>query len=53
MFVNKKSLVLKSTMFIAAGMLLASCGSETAPKEETITPADSVETVVESDDVSY
>lgn len=54
MLVNKKSFVLKGTMFIAAGMLLASCGSET-PKEET-TPVDSTETVTataEVEDVSY
>lgn len=55
MRVNKKSLVLKGTMFIAAGMLLASCGSET-PKEENETPAvdtTAVTASVEVEDVSY
>lgn len=54
MFVNKKSLVLKGTMFIAAGMLLASCGNSETPKEENVTPTDSVETATtDVEDVSY
>lgn len=53
MLVNKKSLVLKSTMLIATGMLLTSCGSET-PKDEVITePVDTVVATAEVDDVSY
>ena len=54
MFVNKKSLVLKGTMFIAAGMLLASCGNSETPKEENVTPTDSVQTTTaDVEDVSY
>ncbi|MCW3083893.1 MAG: hypothetical protein JWP12_1259 [Bacteroidetes bacterium] len=55
MLVNKKSFVLKGTMLIAAGMLLASCGSET-PKEDTVItpPADTVKTAsAETEEVSY
>ena len=55
MLVNKKSFVLKGTMLIAAGMLLASCGSET-PKEDTVTtpPADTVKAAsAETEEVSY
>src|SRR4051812_16010208 len=56
MFLNKRSFVLKGTMFIAAGMLLASCGSDT-PKEDNVTAVDSTATTQtetpETQEVSY
>jgi hypothetical protein len=54
MLLKKKSLVLKGTMFIAAGILFASCGNET-PKEETnLSETDSVSTPAEeTEQVSY
>ena len=55
MFLNKKSFVLKGTMFIAAGMLMTACGSDTS-KDDNIATTDTVATVtetVETSDVSY
>jgi hypothetical protein len=54
MFVNTKSFVLKGTMFIAAGMLLASCGGETSKEENVSTAPDTTLTATaEVDQVSY
>jgi hypothetical protein len=55
MFLNKKLLAVKNSLFIAATMLLVACGSET-PKEETATlPTEDTTTVVttENSEVSY
>lgn len=52
MLSNKKSLVLKGSMFIALGMLLASCGGETPKDENMTTPVDTVVTE-ETPSVSY
>ncbi|MGQ0828997.1 MAG: hypothetical protein ACT4ON_11465 [Bacteroidota bacterium] len=54
MFSNKKSLLFKSTLFVATGILLAACGNET-PKEETVDAPveDSVIASAETETVSY
>jgi hypothetical protein len=56
MLSKKKLLVLKGTLFIAAGMLFAACGNET-PKEDTSATTTPVDTAVaataEAQDVSY
>jgi len=54
MFSNKRSLLLKSTLFIATGMLLAACGNET-PKEETVNAPteDTVIASAETEGTSY
>lgn len=54
MFSNKKSVILKSTLFIATGMLLAACGDE-APKEETVNAPveDTVVASADAEGVSY
>ncbi len=54
MFLKKKSLALKSTLFLASTMIFAACGSDTA-KEENITAGveDSVTAEVQTDAVSY
>jgi hypothetical protein len=54
MFSNKRSVILKSTLYVAAGMLLVACGSET-PKEETVSAPveDTLSASAESQDVTY
>ena len=55
MSINKKPLLVKVSLFVATGMLLAACGSET-PKEETKTDATVQETSItpaEGDGVTY
>ncbi|MGZ6540230.1 MAG: hypothetical protein ACXVEB_17775, partial [Bacteroidia bacterium] len=52
MFLKKKSLALKGSLFIAASLLLVACGNNEAPKDETAaTPAvDSASTPPPSDE---
>lgn len=54
MFLKKKSLVLKSSLFIAASMIFVACGSDT-PKEDIITSAteDSIPAEVETEEITY
>lgn len=52
MLLNKKSLVLKGVLFIAAGVLLVACGSE-KPKDETLTTVEDTTAIVETPAVSY
>ncbi|OFY87998.1 MAG: hypothetical protein A3F72_08495 [Bacteroidetes bacterium RIFCSPLOWO2_12_FULL_35_15] len=52
MLLNKKSLVLKGVLFIAAGVLLVACGSE-KPKDETLTTVEDTTVIVETPTVSY
>jgi len=54
MFSNKKSLILKSALFIATGILLTACGNETSKEETVNAPAE--DTVIASsgtEELSY
>ncbi len=55
MFLNKKSLVLKSALFITASLIFAACGSDTAKEENDAisTTEDSVTAEVESQQITY
>ncbi len=54
MVTNKKSLIVKGTMFIAAGMLLAACGNDAPKDESVVSDKDSVVTEeVETNTISY
>ena len=55
MFSKKRSLVLKGTMFYAAAMMLASCGSEIQKEEVANAPAGDTVAVAsnDSDQESY
>ena len=52
MLLNRKSLLLKGILFIAAGVLLGACGSE-KPKDETLTTVQDTVAIVETPTISY
>lgn len=54
MFLKKNSLVLKGTLFIAASMIFAACGSD-APADDTLTAPteDSVMTETQTEEITY